>query len=265
MDVVVSIFGEIMIELYHGDCLEIMNDIPDKSIDLILCDLPYGTTSCKWDSIIDLDTLWKCYNKVIKPNGAIVLFATQPFTTILGMSNINDLQYNWVWQKTRATGFLNAKNRPMKNLEDILVFYKKQPTYNPQGLIKIDKKQRNSSSHANRTKETATTVCAGGINQCDYIQEYTNYPRQVLEFASEGKTFHGAQKPVNLLEYLIKTYTTENETVLDNCMGSGSTGIAAINTNRNFIGIEMNNDYFELAKNRINNHRKPVSLLPLCQ
>lgn len=242
-----------MINLMHGDCLEKMKLIPDGSVDMILTDPPYGTTACKWDSIIPLEPMWEQLKRIIKPNGAIVMTASQPFTSVLGASNIKSLKYSWVWKKTRATGHLNAKKMPMKNIEDILVFYGKPPKYNPQGLIDCDINQHNSLSHSMRGKEVgATSVVTSGIEYKEYKQKSTNYPRQILEFSSEGKTVHPTQKPVALMEYLIKTYTNEGETVLDFTMGSGTTGVAARNLNRSFIGIERDDKYFQIAVNRIN-------------
>ena len=243
-------------KLLHGDCLEIMKEIPDGSVDMVLTDPPYGTTACKWDSVIPFEPMWEQLKRIIKPNGAIVLFGSQPFTSVLGASNIKDLKYDWVWQKTRATGHLNAKKMPMKNKEDILVFYKSLPTYNPQGLIDVDLEVWNSVSHSQRGKTTgATSTVTGGIRHEAYKQTKSGYPRQILEYASEGCTVHPTQKPVALLEYLIKTYTQEGETVLDFTMGSGSTMIACLNTNRKGIGIELDKHYFDIATKRINEHK----------
>ena len=230
------------IELWHGDCLELMKDIPDKSIDMILCDLPYGTTQNKWDSCIDLDLLWKQYERIIKDNGAILLFAQTPFDKVLGVSNLKLLKYEWIYIKTKPTGFLNAKKMPLKKHENILVFYKKLPTYNPQGIIKDGKKEVKRTNNGNYGECSKTT-----------IRQYTNYPTSTLNYNNVfKKQFHQTQKPIELLEYLIKTYTNENDIVLDNCMGSGSTGVACKNLNRKFIGIELNDTYYEIAKNRIN-------------
>ena len=230
-------------KLYKGDCLEIMRVIPDKNVDMILCDLPYGTTRNKWDSIIPLEELWEQYERIIKDNGVIALFAQTPFDKVLGSSNLKLLRYEWIWKKTKATGHLNAKKMPLKEHENILIFYKNLPRYNAQGLIKKDiptiRKGRNNGSNY-------------GESSKDAIQEYENYPKSVLEFASVGKTVHPTQKPVALLEYLIKTYTNEGELVLDNCMGSGSTGVACLNTNRKFMGIELDENYYNIACNRIN-------------
>ena len=240
------------IQLYQGDCLEVMKNIPDKSVDLVLADPPYGTTACKWDSVIPLVPMWEQLKRITKPSAAIVMTAVDPFTCILGASNIKDLKYKWIWNKTRATGHLNAKKMPMKNTEDILVFYSQQPTYNPQGLIEVDRIVHNSRSHSLRGKTTdPTSTVTGGIRFEAYKQTATNYPRQLLQFASEGATVHPTQKPVALMEYLIKTYSNEGDVVLDFCAGSGTTGVAAKNLNRNFIGIEMDEGYFKVAKERI--------------
>lgn len=239
------------IDLRQGDCLEVMKDIPDGSVDAIITDPPYGTTACKWDSVIPFEPMWEQLKRVTKKNGAIVFTSSQPFTSALGFSNITELQYSWIWIKSRATGHLNAKKRPMKSFEDILVFYREQPTYNPQGLIYKPTQVMNSKSHSLRGKDNITSTVSGGIRFEEYTQEYTNYPRQHIEIPSEGKTVHPTQKPVALMEYLIKTYTNEGETVLDFTMGSGSTGVACINTNRNFIGIELDEKYFQIAKRRV--------------
>ena len=232
--------------LFHGDCLEIMKEIPNKSIDMILCDLPYGTTRNKWDIIIDLDSLWGQYERIIKDNGAIVLFSQMPFSFILGSSNLKLFRYEWIWKKNKATGFLNSKKMPLKSHENILVFYKKLPTYNIQNLIKKATPTINKGSRGRMSE-----VSNYNVANKDAIQEYENYPKDILSFGVVMKPVHPTQKPVELLEYLIKTYTNENETVLDNCMGSGSTGVACINTNRNFIGIELEEKYFNIAKQRI--------------
>lgn len=241
-----------MITLFHGDCLVEMSKIPDGSVDMILADLPYGTTACKWDNVIPFEPLWEHYWRVLKPNGAVVLFGSQPFTSVLGISQIKHLQYAWVWDKTHATGHLNAKKRPMKRCEDILVFYRQQPKYNAQGLVYAPKKMTNSDSDCQRGKGNETSTVSGGLKK-EYVQECMGWPRNLITFRSaNGNKEHPTQKPVALLEYLIKTYTIEGETVLDNTMGSGSTGVACVNTGRSFIGIEMDAKYFEIAKQRIN-------------
>lgn len=236
-------------ELYKGDCLELMKDIPDKSIDMILCDLPYGTTRNKWDSIIPLDKLWSEYCRIIKDNGAVVLFAQTPFDKVLGVSNLKMLKYEWIWEKTAATGHLNAKKMPMKAHENILVFYKKLPTYNPQkttGHTPVHSYIKHQDDGSNYGK-TKVGISGGGSTE--------RYPRSVQIFKSDKQkvALHPTQKPIDLLQYLIKTYTNEGEIVLDNCMGSGSTGVACLNTNRKFIGIELDDKYFDIATERIEN------------
>lgn len=235
-----------MIDLRQGDCLELMKDIPDKSIDMILCDLPYGTTACKWDVVIPFEELWKQYNRIMKDNGAIALFCCQPFTSVLVNSNLRGYKHHWIWLKNRGTGFQVAKYRPMMKTEDVIVFTKKgeKINYYPQ-MIKLDKPyfSRNASS-SNGTNPLAHFNSGGKIVD-------GKYPTNVLDFTKVAKPMHPTQKPVALLDYLIKTYTNEGETVLDNCMGSGSTGVACVNTNRNFIGIELDENYFNIAKERI--------------
>lgn len=236
-----------MIELLKGDCLELMSEISTGSVDMILCDLPYGTTQCKWDFIIPFQELWKQYERVIKPNGAIVLFGSEPFSSHLRLSNLPLYKYDWVWDKVKGTGFLNAKKQPMRNHELIHVFYKKQCLYNPQ------KTQGHTKTVSFRAKHLQTDVY--GEMKNDYRYEATDrYPRSIQVFSTDtqNSSLHPTQKPVALLEYLIKTYTIEGEIVLDNCMGSGSTGVAALNTGRKFIGIEKDETYFEIAKTRIN-------------
>ena len=239
--------------LYKGDCLEIMKDIPDGSVDMILCDLPYGTTQNKWDSIISLDKLWEQYNRVIKDNGAIVLFAQTPFDKALGVSNLKHLKYEWIWNKKLGTGHLNAKKMPLKKHENILVFYKKLPTYNPQfSEGKPYDKGFGFGESSNYGEQTAVT---------HKNESGKRYPTSILDFtnANRQNRLHPTQKPVDLLEYLIKTYTNECETVLDNTMGSGSTGVACLNTNRKFIGIELDDTYFDIAKQRIENTYKELN------
>lgn len=240
-------------KIYNEDCLKGMKKIPDKSIDMILCDLPYGTTRNKWDTIIPLDKLWEQYERIIKDNGAIVLTSSQPFTTILGNSNLKNLRYEWIWNKSNSTGFQQAKKRPLKKHENILVFYKRQPTYNPQGLEIYNKINRRSGSGENWNES----------KQNSYVQKYTNYPTQTLNFKYDKTKYHPTQKPVALFEYLIKTYTNEGETVLDNCMGSGTTAIGCMNANRNYIGFELDKNYFELANERIEKHTKQMELFTL--
>ena len=245
------------IDLKQGDCLELMKDIPDGSIDMILCDLPYGTTACKWDTVIPFEPLWEQYNRVIKNNGAIVLFGAEPFSTELRHSNLQMFKYDWIWIKNNAVGFVNAKLKPMNKHEIISVFSKGKTSngninnmvYFPQGLVPYGKEVR--SGNKKGKDNTYWRPSMKSSNGGGYIQQYTNYPTTVLNFDKVQKAVHPTQKPVELLEYLIKTYTNEGDTVLDNCMGSGSTGVACVNTNRNFIGIELDENYFKIAKERI--------------
>ena len=228
-----------MIDLRKGDCLEVMQTIESGSIDVIITDPPYGTTACKWDSVIDFDLMWEQLNRIIKPNGAIVLFGSEPFSSALRMSNIKNFKYDWIWKKTNVMGFLNAKKRPLKETEIISIFNSK--IYKPQNL------QKNLKSK-NRLGKNADVL---GKYKAINNSEFTNYPKTIIKFKSE-RGLHPTQKPIALLEYLIKTYTNENDTVLDFTMGSGSTGVACKNLNRNFIGIEKDKKYFGIAKNRIN-------------
>lgn len=244
------------IQLLQGDCLELMCTIANESVDMILCDLPYGTTAAKWDSIIPLEKLWLEYNRIIKRNGAVVLTSLQPFTTKLISSNIPDFKYSYVWVKTKALGFQNAKLRPMTRHEDILVFSKGAAAnrasdlmpYFPQGLMPYGRTVKGSKHSAG---DAAGHRMARPNHKVERIQEFTGYPDTILEIPSEGATVHPTQKPVALMEYLIRTYTNEGETVLDNCMGSGTTGVACNNTGRNFIGMEKDQDYFKIAQGRI--------------
>tara|TARA_R110000851_G_scaffold35046_1_gene92535 strand:- start:65 stop:784 length:720 start_codon:yes stop_codon:yes gene_type:complete len=237
-----------MIDLIKGDCLEVMKEIKSGSIDAIITDPPYGTTSCKWDSVIDFKLMWEQLNRIIKPNGAIVLFGSEPFSSALRMSNAKNFKYDWYWEKTSATNHLNAKKQPLRLYEIISVFYKKQPTYNPQGLVKgVFKNSRPSKSKKVEGNKVYRQEKEYGYSQ------YGNYPKNKLYFSNpNNKNLHPTQKPLQLMEYLIKTYTNKNETVLDFTMGSGSTGVAAKNLNRNFIGIEQDEKYFNIAKDRIN-------------
>lgn len=246
------------IKLIKGDCLEIMKDIPDKSVDLILCDLPYGTTKCNWDTLIPFNPLWEQYNRIIKDNGAVALFGSEPFSSALRMSNIKNYRYDWIWKKERGTGHLLAKKKPLNDYENIMLFYKKQPTYNPQ--MRVGKPYKCKQGYTGQTY----TKLDGNDNQRfgpdDREKEIVTdnvglrYPLRVIEFNKDRDKLHENQKPVALLEYIIKTYTNEGETALDNTMGSGSTGIACLKTNRNFIGIEQDDKYFEIAYNRINGY-----------
>ena len=245
-----------MIELYHGDCLAEMQKIADKSDDMILCDLPYevlnkGNKSAQWDRLIPFEPLWEQYCRIIKDNGAIVLFAQGMFTAQLMMSNPKMWRYNLVWDKCRATGFLNANRMPLRYHEDICVFYKSLPTYNPQ-MEDLNGRERNHpQGHGNHNEKNQ---CYGNVKRINPTYEDKKHPRSIIKIkavhCSEGQS-HPTQKPVALLEYLIKTYTNEGDTVLDNTMGSGSTGVACVNTCRNFIGIELNDEYFNIASERI--------------
>jgi len=265
--------------LHEGDCLEIMSQLEKSSIDLILADLPYGTTDrsggkkgsriFKWDSVIDLPVLWWHYKRILKPNGVVVLTADQPFTSQLVMSNLEWFKYEWIWQKSRTTGFFTANYRPMKKTEDILVFSeggaaaasrdsgRGNMTYNPQGLIEKRVKKKNSRKRLGKILGVEEFVGKNNkmLGDSEYEQKWTNYPTEILEFSIESDTIHPTQKPVGLMEYLIRTYSHEGETVLDNVMGSGTTGIAAIKSKRNFIGIEKDKDFFDAAQQRILNYK----------
>ena len=229
-------------ELYRGDCLDVMKDIPDGSVDLILTDPPYGTTACKWDSIIPFEPMWAQLKRVIKPNGAIVMFGGEPFSSALRMSAINIYSYDWKWEKSKPVGHLNANKKPMNKYEDVLVFSKRQPNYNPQGLIEIEPKIRN------RSNKGGIYGAQAGVST---VSRLTGYPSNIIKFKSQNGELHPTQKPVALMEYLIKTYTNEGETVLDFTCGSGTTGVGCANTGRKFIGIELDLGYFNIALDRI--------------
>lgn len=237
------------IKLLEGDCLELMKDIPDGSIDMILCDLPFGVSVCSWDKILPVNKLWEQYERIIKQNGAIVLFGSEPFASLLRTSNLKMYKYDWIWDKGNHSSPLLAKKQPLRVYEKILVFYKKQPNYSPQMTKgKPYKKDYGYKKHANAINGT---VMIDNNNESGQ-----RYPINIIKFPmsrNNQERLHPTQKPIALLEYLIKTYTSENETVLDNCMGSGSTAIACINTGRKFIGMEKENKYFEIAKRRVNN------------
>lgn len=239
-------------DIYLGDCLELMNGIKDKSVDMILCDLPYGTTQNKWDSVIPFDKLWKQYNRIIKGNGAIALFGNEPFTSKLIVSNIESFKYNWIWQKNKSTGFLNSKKQPLNDNETISIFYKKQCVYNPQMTI-ADKIYSRGYVTRNKEKNLQQSDNYGEQKSFLQVDNGLRYPKRIQYFDNNftRKQLHPTQKPIALLEYLIKTYTNKNELVLDNCIGSGSTAIACVNTNRQFIGIEKEEEYYRIAKKRI--------------
>ena len=238
------------INLMLGDCLERMKEIESGSVDLILTDPPYGTTTCKWDSIIPLGPMWEQLKRIIKPNGAIVMTAANPFTSVLIVSNLSMFKYSLVWKKSKISHFAQAPYRFLTEHEDVVVFSnggtsknaKLRMTYNPQGLSECNKVCK-GKSHSDHRPSTKT--------QADYIQTKTGYPKSIIEFKSDSAKTHPTQKPVALMEYLIKTYTNESETVLDFTMGSGTTGVAAKNLNRKFIGIEMDENYFKIAQERI--------------
>ena len=264
-----------MVELYQGDCLEQMVNIPDHSVDLILCDLPYGTTDrsgveskgsnrlLNWDTVIPLDLLWEQYRRILKPLGTVALTADQPFTSQLIMSNLDWFKYEWIWKKKKTTGFLLANYRPMKETEDVVIFSPggaaaasrngKNMTYNPQGLIEKKVKKKNNPKRLGKFLHNPEHMGENNklLHESEYEQKWTNYPSEIIEFGLDRDVIHPTQKPVALMEYLIRTYSNEGETVLDNCMGSGTTGVAAVKCNRKFIGIEADADYFTKASERI--------------
>ena len=248
-----------MIQLIKGDCLVEMQNIPDKSIDAIICDLPYGTTTCKWDTVIPFEPLWKQYERIIKNNGAIVLTASQPFTTDLIQSNRKLFKYELIWEKTLGTNPMLTKKQPFKKHENICIFYKKQPTYNPQmteGKPYIDKARESGLDAINRgIRGMKKSINNSGVRYPSSVQRFSN---------GNNGNMHPTQKPIALFEYLINTYTNEGETVLDNTMGSGTTGVACKQLNRSFIGIEMDDKYFDIAIKRINEAQRSVSLFSDC-
>lgn len=242
--------------LWNGDCLELMKDIPDKSIDAIICDLPYGTTACKWDSVIPFKPLWEQYKRIIKDNGAIVLFGSEPFSSFLRVSNIDWYKYDLIWKKNVPTGFYNAKKQQLKIHENISVFYKLQPTYNPQ-MVKRSEEEYKKTLRLNDSECFNPDIYGGGrkklIRKTAEEQKY-KYPFTICEFKKDrfyGEKKHPTQKPLDLLKYLVKTYTNENDWVLDNTCGSNTTGIACYDLNRNYIGIEKDIDIYNVAKKRV--------------
>jgi DNA modification methylase len=250
-----------MIELYKGDCLEVMKTIPDNSIDAIITDPPYGTTACKWDSVIDFTLMWEQLNRIIKPNGAIVLFGSQPFTSALIMSNVKKFKYELIWEKNIPSGFFNAKKQQMKIHENIAIFSNGKPTYNPQMVLRSEEEYK-KTLRINDSECFNADVYGGGrkklIRKTVEEQKY-KYPFTICEYnidRSYGFDKHPTKKPIALMEYLIKTYTNDGETVLDFTFGSCSTGIACLNTNRKFIGIEMDDNYFSIGVERIKKHEK---------
>ena len=254
--------------LFHGDCLEIMKNIEDESIDMILCDLPYGTSACKWDSVIPFGPLWEQYSRIIKPFGAIVLFGSEPFSSALRLSNLDMYKYDWKWEKPNGANFLNFKYQPAKVHEDIMVFGKSATShskkgnmiYNPQMTEGTPYNQKSGQQRQDNGHVLGSAV-RSPIKQVYTENNGTRYPRSIQRFPLDKDKLHPTQKPVALLEYLVKTYTNEGNVVLDNCMGSGSTGVSCINTNRRFIGIELDENYFNIAKERIeNNHVRIQSI-----
>ena len=239
-------------KIYNEDCLEGMKRIPDGSVDMILCDLPYGLTASKWDTVIPNELLWEQYERVIKDNGAIVLFGNEPFSSHLRMSNIKNYRYDWKWDKVRGSNFATVNRRPFNSFEDIMVFYKKQPTYNPQ--FWQGKPYEQKQGYVGEGKQT-------GLSRKEVVtkSDGRRYPLSIIRFSKENG-LHPTQKPVALFEYLIKTYTNEGETVLDNCMGSGTTAIACMNTERNFIGFELDETYYNKSLERIKNHTSQTDI-----
>ncbi|NEK64753.1 MAG: site-specific DNA-methyltransferase [Xanthomonas perforans] len=246
-----------MLQLHHGDCLDIMTKLPSRSVDLILCDLPYGTTACAWDSVIPMNALWAHYKRVLRGNGAVVLTGSQPFTSTLITSNLEWFKYCWVWVKNRPTNFAHAKNKPMKKHEDICVFSpgttvhasqsQSRMSYNPQGVQDISPKRV-----MKKTSEKTDAFFADRPGHREFERKQTGFPHTILEFPTDQLGLHPTAKPVALMEYLIRTYTERGGVVMDNCMGSGTTGVAAVNTDRSFIGIERDKKYFQVSANRIN-------------
>ena len=240
-----------MINLIHGECLKEMAKLPDQSVDMVMCDLPYGTTACKWDAVIPFDALWLEYRRLVH-GGAVVLHGAQPFTSSLVLSHADWFRYQWVWEKPNGSNQTMAKAQPLRVQEDVLIFCeypahnmaKVRCPYNPQGLVRYDKETRQGTKVSDNLGEGRTRATA-------YVQEWTNYPRSVVKYAQDTPKVHPTQKPVALIEYLIRTYTNPGDTVLDNCMGSGTTGVACVNTGRSFIGIEKDENYFNIAKKRI--------------
>lgn len=260
-----------MNSIIQGDCLKVMNDIDNKSIDMILCDLPYGTTACKWDSIIPLEPLWKQYKRIIKDNGAIVLTASQPFTTDLINSNREWFRYTWVWDKVNGANFMNIKNRPFKTHEDVVIFSKTSKfVFNPQKILRTPKSLKRDDINSIRTIKRTDNICEHyniiQNNSTTLKQGGLKHPVDIIQFSiaevGRYRIKHPTKKPLALFEYLIRTYTNEGDLVLDNCIGSGTTAVACANLNRNFIGIELNPDYIEIAKARLKavEHSKSASL-----
>jgi len=242
-------------KVYNGDCLTLMKEIKSESVDLILCDLPYAFTENKWDCLIPFDELWQAYDRIIKPSGTVVLTACGKFTIQLINSNLKNYRYSWIWQKNNVTNFANAKKQPLRDYEDVLVFYKRQGTYNPQGLTLLNKPKDKSKDKIGSSYDKPSLKTA-------YVQTHTGYPKSIIKFGRDKETFHPTQKPVALFEYLIRTYTNEGDVVLDNCSGAGSTALASLNTNRNFICIDLDKNYCDITHKRIcewNTIYKPIA------
>lgn len=251
--------------IYNMDCLEGMKDIPDRSVDCIICDLPFGTTDCAWDSIIPFEPLWAEYKRIRKPTAPILLFGSEPFSTMIRMSNLKEFKYDWIWAKSKPTGFQHAKNMPLKDYEVISVFSggsmghasllgERRMPYNPQGTTHCHKVVKNAKGKFGGIVGTRPS------HKDNYVAETTDYPRAILDFASETDTFHPTQKPVDLIRYLIRTYTNEGEVVLDNCMGSGTTAIACIKEKRHYVGFELNEEYYQKTMKRIQAEKSQLTL-----
>jgi site-specific DNA-methyltransferase (adenine-specific) len=252
-------------QLFNADCLDAMSRLESGSVDMILTDLPYGTTACAWDAVIPFPDLWSQFRRVAKPSAAIVLTAAQPFTTAMIASNLPEFRYCWYWDKKAVTGFANAKLQPLRCIEDVVVFYGKRPTYNPQGLVRLGKTRANSAMVGGDSVRTDTAASSGKGSLrtagAEYVQEWTNYPKQLLEISRDRSRVHPTQKPVPLFEYLIRTYTNPGEVVLDCTMGSGTTGVAAVQSGRRFIGIERDPAYFAICQRRIETASPPRTRL----
>ncbi|TGM88686.1 DNA-methyltransferase [Leptospira licerasiae] len=257
----ILLFSLMSTELYLGDCLKILPNIPDSSIDLIFCDLPYGTTDCPWDNIIPMEKLWPEYERISKENTPIILTASQPFTTYLINSNPKNFRYELIWYKTKASGFLLAKKRPNKSHENILVFYKKQPVYNPIKYEIDERYRRKGKTLGNGNQSTVFRITGEKSRNYQYLDSGSRYPDSVLCFPSESEVgMHPTQKPTRLLRFLIKSFSNPGDLILDNCMGHGTTGIAAVELGRNFIGIEKERSYFKKAESKIRMAEKRYSL-----
>lgn len=242
--------------IFNEDCLKGMERLPDESIDAIICDLPYGTTACSWDTIIPFDQLWEQYLRITKPNSPIVLFGAEPFSTMIRMSNLKQYKYDWYWEKNTVTGFTFAKHQPMRSIETISVFCKGKALYQPQGVYEVP------PTVMKRKEEKGESLYNSvSLSKKEYVSALSGYPNNILKFSKEKKdTFHPTQKPVDLLEYLVKTYTNEGDIILDNCMGSGSTAIACLNTKRSFIGFEKDPTYYQKSLERIKHNTTQLTL-----